>query len=115
MILAAILWHVITVGHLAQAQPNHWSSEMATHLELTGYVTYEKHEDDGDLHLRICDSADVVGMDRQHCIVAECIPALPCKRPPLGKPVRVRGISRFDDEAGHGWWELHPVLSLTSP
>lgn len=80
-----------------------------THIELTGYVTYTAFEDDGDLHIRLCDSPTVVGMDKAHCVIAECIPLLPCTRPTKGRQITVRGISRHDPE--HNWQECHPLES----
>jgi len=84
-----------------------------THVEVRGFVTYELREEDGDLHIRICDSLAYLGMDRSHCIVAECIPELPCEKPPAASRVIVQGISRFDHENGHKWYEVHPVEKLT--
>ena len=78
-----------------------------THVEITGYVTYTAAEDDGDLHIRLCDSPSVVGMDKAHCVICECIPLLPCAKPALKSHITVQGITRFDPE--HGWRELHPV------
>lgn len=80
-----------------------------THVELSGFVTYQTMEDDGDRHIRICDSAAVKAMDRARCVVLECVPWRPCAAPKLGEKVMVRGIVRFDRENGHGWWELHPL------
>jgi len=51
----------------------------------------------------------VGGMDRAHCIMAKCIPRLPCEAPRIGRPITVRGISRYDAEIGRHWWEIHPV------
>ena len=82
-----------------------------THVELSGYVTYTLKEGDGDVHIRVCDSASVAGMNLAHCIVAECIPKLPCAVPHVGAHVRVRGISRRDPEHSN-WAEVHPVEEL---
>jgi len=110
--LAGILWHVLAVAQMATADPAHWPGAMATHVEVVGFVTYVKREEDGDLHVRLCDSPKVEGMNRKRCVVAECIPALPCERPKIGARVTVRGVTRYDAEAGHGWWEIHPVLYI---
>ena len=83
-----------------------------THVQTEGYVTYIAHEADGDLHIRICDSPEVKEMTRTRCIVAECIPALPCAQPKIGAHVHVQGISRFDKENGHRWNELHPLETI---
>lgn len=114
LLLAAALaptFHPLAIGELATEDAGRWR-RMRTHVEVAGFVTYARREEDGDLHLRLCDSPRVWGMNRARCIVAECIPALPCRAPRPGSRVRVRGISRYDAERGHRWWEVHPVLSL---
>lgn len=83
-----------------------------THIQVEGFVTYVKKEADGDVHIRLCDTPSVKGMDRARCIVAECIPLLPCQSPKKGKHLRVKGIYRFDGERGHKWAEIHPAEYL---
>ena len=73
-----------------------------THVSVSGQVTYVRREADGDIHFRISD-------DHHHFIVCEIVPYLPLPAPRRGSRVRVRGIRRFDDDAGHLWWELNPV------
>jgi|SRR5882724_8302800 len=70
-----------------------------THVEVAGKVTLVRHESDGDIHIKI------VGV--HGFIVAECIPALPCRVPTVGEHLTVRGIARQDLE--HHWYEVHPV------
>lgn len=109
VLLAVIrLYHPVDI----QALTAEGSQPRRTHVEVSGFLTMAKKEGDGDWHLRICDSPRVEGMDRKHCIVAEIIPAMPCRLPRIGNHVRIRGISRFDGENGHGWSEIHPIESL---
>jgi hypothetical protein len=105
-------FHPMSIVQLTSNAPGAWRNAR-THAELEGYVTYKKREDDGDLHIRACDSPKITTMDRHRCVVFECIPALPCTEPPLGALIRADVITRYDGEHGHGWWEGHPVLSLT--
>lgn len=100
-------YHVVALADLALGKVRQ------THVQVEGFVTYTTVEADGDLHIRLCDSAEVKGMARDRCIVAECIPELPCEKPPLGARVAVEGVSRFDKENGHKWSEVHPVEKLT--
>lgn len=86
------------------------SGSKHSHITVTGFVTYVSKETDGDIHIRICDSALVLGMDTKHCIIAECIPELPCAHPAIGSSITVSGISRQDPE--HDWYEIHPVESI---
>ena len=107
-------YHPISISEMAAEDPAHWR-KLHTHVEVTGYVTYIKEEEDGDLHVRLCD-VPVQGMNREHCIVAEFIPLI---RPGdsanhlrRGMEIRVQGISRYDAERNHLWWEIHPVESV---
>lgn len=84
-----------------------------THVHVEGWVTYVVTEEDGDLHVRLCDSPKVEGMQRDRCVVVECIPELPCVRPRVGAHVAVEGISRCDKENGHRWNEVHPCEKMT--
>jgi hypothetical protein len=107
------LYHPVPLSVYAQHGSKH------THVEIAGFVTYVRSEADGDLHVRVCDSAKVPGMDRQRCMVAEFIPTMPgsiaaAKSLSAGRHVRLRGISRFDAEGNHGWWEIHPVERLVA-
>lgn len=104
-------YHPMPLVKMAAQDPAHWKG-MRTHVLVEGFVTYVKTEEDGDLHIRICDSASIKVMDRAHCIVAEAIPSLPVKKPKLGAKVTVWGISRYDGENGHKWHECHPIERL---
>lgn len=76
-----------------------------THVQTTGYVTLVSKEADGDVHIRLTSAKGAF-------IICECIPELPCPiLPRVGDSVRVKGIYRHDPE--HGWWEIHPVESLS--
>lgn len=105
------IYHPMTISAMAAQDPGHWKG-MRTHVQVEGWTTYRKKEGDGDIHLRLCEQPKTRGMDRKACIVAEIIPAIPVVAPKVGQKVMVRGISRFDGENGHGFWELHPVESL---
>ena len=72
-----------------------------THVKVTAKVTLVKHEQDGDLHIRL---------GTKPFIVAECIPKLPCMEPKLGEVITVWGIYRQDYD--HKWFEVHPVERL---
>lgn len=78
-----------------------------THIQLSGYVTYVASESDGDYHIRVCDSPSITGMDVNHCVIGECVPALPCSHPSVGRQLHLKGVSRLDSE--HHWMEVHPV------
>jgi hypothetical protein len=134
--LAAVLLFVLGFAHFAGAEARTYrhvniaalaaGKVRATHVEIAGTVTFVKREADGDLHVRVCDSPRVNGMDRQHCVVAEIIPTLrpllfcpdgtACSVPKWelaiykGQSLTFRGISRRDPD--HGWYEVHPVEEI---
>lgn len=73
-----------------------------THVQVAGTVTLVRTEADGDVHFRVSDA-------HGHFIVCEIVPYHPLERPRIGQAVVVFGIRRADNEAGHGWAEVHPV------
>jgi hypothetical protein len=86
--------------------PSAMAHNFHTHVRVTGVVTYVQRESDGDRHFTVCEPG-TKKFTRAACIVAECIPALPCAVPKVGEKVTVYGIARFDGE--HKWAEVHPV------
>jgi hypothetical protein len=106
-------YHKYTIEQITAESPSNWKHPLS-HVETFGWLTYKLHEGDADWHLRLCTSAVNTAMDAKTCIVAECIPALPCVVPKVGDCVTVQGITRYDGEnPGHHWWEVHPVEKLT--
>jgi RPA family protein len=77
-----------------------------THVRIVGTVTLVKREADGDVHFRVSDA-------HGHFVVCEMVPYHVLARPRLGQAVVVEGIHRYDNEAGHGWDEVHPVERWT--
>src|SRR5438128_263124 len=73
-----------------------------THVRVTGTVTLVKREADGDIHFRVSDN-------QGRFIVCEIVPYHQLPAPRLHQTVTVEGIHRYDNEAGHGWDEIHPV------
>jgi len=99
-----------------------------THVEVTGRVTLTKRERDGDWHVRLTDGKSfIVAEIIPDIIIPECDPAWKgvgngtncsllhrtlLEPPRVGECVTVRGIRRYDNEAGHNWWEVHPVEQI---
>ncbi|HEY1469867.1 MAG TPA: hypothetical protein VGF61_12550 [Candidatus Acidoferrum sp.] len=102
----------LTIGELVAEDPNRWSDKMAARVALGGFVTQVTKEDGGDTDIRICENPKIEGMDRARCIVAKCIPKLPCDVPQVGKPITVKGITRYDAKVGTHWWEIHPIEQI---
>jgi hypothetical protein len=79
------------------------------HVSTVGYVSeIQTDEEDGDLTFKLVDDIH----QPKHFIVCEIIPAFKMDAPPPGSLIRVSGINRFDNEAEHQWFEIHPVLSI---
>jgi len=102
----------LTIGELIAEDANRWSDKMATRAAVGGFVTQVAKSDDGDTDIRICENPKIDGMDRARCVVAKCIPKLPCDVPQVGKPITVKGITRYDAKVGTHWWEIHPVEEI---
>ena len=76
----------LTITELIAEDANRWSDKMDTRAAISGFVTQVAKGDDGDTEIRICENPKIDGMDRAHCVVAKCIPKLPCDVPRVGKP-----------------------------
>ena len=109
LLLFVRTFHPVSISDLAAGDPRHFA-KAHTHVQVSGWVTYRKKEDDGDWHLRICDTPQIRCMDRKHCIVAEIIPELPLTPPKRGEKVTLWGIYRYDGERNHNFVEIHPVI-----
>jgi hypothetical protein len=102
----------LTIGELVAEDANRWSDKMSGRVAVGGFVTQIGKEDDGDTDIRICENPKIAGMDRTRCIVAKCIPKLPCDVPQVGRPITVKGITRYDAGVGTHWWEIHPIEQI---
>jgi hypothetical protein len=102
----------LTIAELVHEDPSSWSEKMGTHATVGGFVTQAMKEEDGDTDIRICENPKIEGMDRARCIEAKCIPKVPCESPSIGKPITIRGITRYDAKAGNHWWEINPVEQI---
>jgi hypothetical protein len=99
----------LTISELIAEDANRWSEKMDGRAAVSGFVTHVAKGDDGDTDIRICENPKIDGMDRARCIVARCIPKLPCDVPRVGKPITVKGITQYVAKVGTHWWEIHPV------
>ena len=102
----------LTIGELVGEDANRWSDKMASRVAVGGFVTQTTKTEDGDTEARICENPKFDAMDRGHCIVAKCIPKMPCDLPAVGKPVTVKGLPRYDAKVGAHWWEIQPVEAI---
>lgn len=107
-----IVYAELSIGELIAEDANRWSDKMSAHAAVSGFVTQVTKENSGDTNIRICENPKIEGMDRARCIVAKCIAKIPCEVPQAGKPITVKGITRYDAKVGTHWWEIHPVEEI---
>jgi len=106
------LYAELTISELVAEDANRWSDKMSARIALGGFVTQIAKTDDGDTDIRICENPKIEGMDRGRCIIAKCIPKLPCDAPQVGRPITVKGITRYDAKVGTHWWEIQPIEEI---
>ena len=79
------------------------------HVVAEGYVSEVKIDDqDGDLTFKLVDDIRKSGP----FIVCEIINPKRLTLPTIGSRVRVYGVSRYDNQENHNWYEVHPVLNI---
>ncbi len=79
------------------------------HVMAEGYVSEVRvNDEDGDLSFKLVDDLGRPGP----FIVCEIIDPIRLAAPSVGSRVRVYGVSRYDGEADHNWYEVHPVLNI---
>jgi hypothetical protein len=102
----------LTIGELNGEDANRWSDKMGSRVAIGGFITDISKVEGGDTAVRICENPKVEGMDRARCVVARCIPKLPCDLPSVGRPITVKGPTRYDAKVGDHWWEIMPVETI---
>jgi anti-sigma factor RsiW len=94
-------FHAVSIADIEQNQKPHVMAE--------GYVAEVRvDERDGDLRFKLVDDLGRPGP----FIVCEIIDPIKLKAPPVGSRVRVYGVSRYDGQDNHNWYEVHPVLNI---
>lgn len=78
------------------------------HVVTEGYVSEVRLDRDGDLTFRLVEDL----RQPEPFIVCEIIPTVRLEPPIVGSRVRVYGVSRFDNQPGREWHEVHPVLNI---
>lgn len=79
------------------------------HLVAEGYVSEVRvNDEDGDLSFKLVENLESPGP----FIICEIIDPIKLRPPSVGSRVRVYGVSRYDGQVDHNWYELHPVLNI---
>lgn len=78
------------------------------HVVTEGYVSEMRMDVDGDLTFRLVEDIS----RPEPFIVCEIVPPIALEPPVLGSRVKVYGVSRYDNQPGRDWYEVHPVLSI---
>jgi anti-sigma factor RsiW len=94
-------FHTVNIADIEQNQKPHVMAE--------GYVSEVRvNDEDGDLSFKLVDDLGRPGP----FIICEIIDPIKLAPPSVGSRVRVYGISRYDGQADHNWYEVHPVLNI---
>jgi anti-sigma factor RsiW len=94
-------FHKVNIADIEQNQKPHVMAE--------GYVSEVRvNDEDGDLSFKLVDDLGRPGP----FIVCEIIDPIKLRAPTVGSRVRVFGVSRYDGQADHNWYEVHPVLNI---
>ena len=94
-------FHTVSIADIEQ---NH-----KPHVMAEGYVSEVRvNDEDGDLSFKLVDHLGQPGP----FIVCEIIDPIKIEAPSVGSRVRVYGVSRYDNQADHNWYEVHPVLNI---
>ena len=95
-------FHPVNIGEI------HRSTE--PHIVAEGYVSeVAVNDEDGDLSFKLVDQPRSNGGP---FIVCEIIDPIRLDPPRVGSRVRVYGVSRYDNQTDHNWYEVHPVLNI---
>lgn len=79
------------------------------HVVAEGYVSEVRiNDEDGDLSFKLVDDLGSSGP----FIICEIIDPIKLTAPSVGSRVRVYGVSRYDGQLDHNWYEVHPVLNI---
>lgn len=79
------------------------------HVVAEGFVSEIRvNDEDGDLSFKLVDDLGQPGP----FIVCEIIDPIHLAPPSVGSRVRVYGVSRYDGQVDHNWYEVHPVLNI---
>lgn len=94
-------FHTVNIADIHENQKPHVMAE--------GYVSEVRvNDEDGDLSFKLVDDLGRPGP----FIICEIIDPIKFAAPSVGSRVRVYGVSRYDGQADHNWYEVHPVLNI---
>ena len=93
-------FHLVNIADIERNQKPHVVAE--------GFVSEVIADADGDSKFRLVDQLERPGP----FIVCEIIDPIKVRTPSVGSRVRVYGVSRYDSQPNHNWYEVHPVLNI---
>jgi putative zinc finger protein len=94
-------FHSVNIGDIER--------NMQPHVVTEGFVSEVRiNDEDGDLSFKLVDELGQPGP----FIVCEIMDPIHLAPPSVGSRVRVYGVSRYDGQADHNWYEVHPVLNI---
>jgi hypothetical protein len=94
-------FHAVSISNI--------ESNTKPHVVAEGYVSEVRvNDEDGDLSFKLVDNLQAGGP----FIICEIIDPIKLTPPAVGSRVRVYGVSRYDGQDNHNWYEVHPVLNI---
>jgi anti-sigma factor RsiW len=79
------------------------------HIVTEGFVTEVKVDsEDGDTLFKLVENRE----RHEPFVICEILQPFELKAPSVGSRVRVFGVSRYDGQQGHEWFEIHPVFKI---
>jgi len=79
------------------------------HIVAEGYVSQVGiNDEDGDFSFKLVENLH----QAEPFIICEIIDPIKFALPEVGSRVRVYGVSRYDGQDNHNWYEVHPVLNI---
>jgi hypothetical protein len=94
-------FHTVQIGDIGQ--------NGRAHVMTEGYVSEVRiNDEDGDLSFKLVADPGRPGP----FVICEIIDPIKLAPPRVGSRVRVYGVSRYDGQPDHNWYEVHPVLNI---
>lgn len=99
----------LELGEFHPTNIRDFESASQPHVMAEGFVSEVRvNDEDGDLSFKLVENLHTPGP----FIVCEIIDPIRLSPPAVGSRVRVYGVSRYDGQADHNWYEVHPVLNI---
>jgi hypothetical protein len=108
MITGEVYDYTLNTGGFEAVKISEIQHNTKPHVVAEGYVSEVRLEPDGDLAFRLVEDL----RQPEPFVVCEIVEPVRLGAPAVGSRVRVYGVSRYDNQPGRHWYEVHPVLGI---